>query len=75
MLTVADIINDYMDGPTAAARQLGVQHPSVCRWMREGRVPVDRVPAIAQRTRLPKHVICPQRPDLFPPPSARRKKK
>lgn len=62
----ADEVVRMMGGPVAAATTLGIKHSSVCRWVREDRIPVDRVPSVAKVTGLPRWKLPHQRPDLFP---------
>lgn len=57
---------------TELARRVGgtVKQPHVWKWMRAGRVPVERVPAVSRATSgqvLP-HELRPDLPDLFPVP-------
>lgn len=52
--------------PAKLAQEIGIAGPSIYRWKS---VPVDRVPAISERYGIPRHLLCPERPDLFPPPT------
>ena len=61
-MNIRDIIN-AAGGPVALARQLGIQHSSVCEW---DEVPAKRVPAVSAATGLARHVI---RPDMYEAPS------
>lgn len=56
-------------GNSSAGRRIGIRPQSISRWLRQGYIPVDRVPAMEAITGIPRHVIRPDRPDLFPPPS------
>jgi DNA-binding transcriptional regulator YdaS (Cro superfamily) len=51
---------------TALSRALGVSHSTVLRWI-EGRVPAERVRAVAAQTGIPPHEL---RPDLFDAPAS-----
>lgn len=53
-------------GVKALASSLGLHHTSVIGWRKAGRIPAERVAAVAQVTALPKHEI---RPDLFEAPA------
>ena len=53
---------------TALSRALGVSHSTVLRWV-EGRVPAERVRAVAAETSIPPHEL---RPDLFEAPASER---
>jgi DNA-binding transcriptional regulator YdaS (Cro superfamily) len=66
MTTVAEII-EAMGGVAAAARKLGVAHPSVIKWRNGGRVPAERVPAVSEASGIARHVI---RPDLYQAPAS-----
>lgn len=51
---------------TALSRALGVTPAAVLRWI-EGRVPAERVRAVAAQTGIPPHEL---RPDLFDAPAS-----
>lgn len=53
---------------TALSRALGVSHSTVLRWV-EGRVPAERVRAVAAQTGIPPYEL---RPDLFEAPASER---
>lgn len=42
---------------------------AITQW--KGLVPIDLVPRVSKLTRIPKHALRPDLPDLFPPPRAR----
>jgi antitoxin CcdA len=44
------------------AKVLGLKHPSLARWQRNGRVPADRVLAVEAATGVPREQL---RPDLY----------
>ena len=48
------------------ADKLGIRHQSFYSW---NRVPAERVLDFEQATGIPKHML---RPDLYPPPAAKR---
>ena len=56
-------------GPSALARAVGCDHSTVIGWRRKGRIPAERVRAVAQASGLSPAEL---RPDLFgdPPPAA-----
>lgn len=62
----ADEVIAKMGGTVAAATTLGIKHSSICRWTRENRIPVDRVPIVADKTGIPRWRLPHGRPDLFP---------
>jgi len=70
-LPVSKII-DRAGGNTALARQLGIKSQSICKWRRLGSIPIERVPMVSDVTGIPRHIIRPDRPDLFPPPNEER---
>lgn len=55
------------------ARRVGgkVKQPHVWKWIRAGRVPVERVPAVSRATggQVLPHQLRPDLPDVFPVPS------
>jgi hypothetical protein len=51
---------------SALSRAVGVSHSTVLRWC-EGRVPAERVRAVAAHTGIPPHEL---RPDLFEAPAS-----
>lgn len=53
-------------GPSALARAVGCDHSTVIGWRRKGRIPAERVSAVAQASGVPPHQL---RPDLFDAPS------
>ena len=52
------------------ARRTGVKQPAVFRWLKSGRVPIERVPAVVHAVggAVRAHELRPDRPDLFPVP-------
>jgi len=56
------------------ARRVGgtVKQPHVWKWIRAGRVPVERVPAVSRATggQVLPHQLRPDLPDVFPAPSS-----
>jgi DNA-binding transcriptional regulator YdaS (Cro superfamily) len=44
-MTTRDIIT-ALGGPAAVGRALGIRTQAVSRWLRKGRVPLERVPAL-----------------------------
>lgn len=67
IMSTAKSIIESLGGVAETARKLGVRHPSVCKWLARGVIPVDRVRAVSAATGLPHHAI---RPDLFDPPQS-----
>lgn len=57
---------------TELARRVGgtIKQPHVWKWLRAGRVPVERVPAVCRAVdnRVLPHELRPDLPDLFPVP-------
>lgn len=51
------------------AAALGIKPQAINNWTR---VPVDRVADVERITGVPRHVLRPDRPDLFPDPSEAR---
>lgn len=51
------------------ASELGITAQAINKWER---IPVDRVPDVERITGLPRHVLRPDRPDLFPHPDQER---
>lgn len=49
---------------SALARALGVSVPCVSNWIRRGRVPISRAPAVARLLGVPISVVCPELADL-----------
>ena len=52
------------------AAALGVTQPAIAKWRAKGYVPIERVPAVERLTGVPRWLIRPDRPDMFPPPPA-----
>ena len=65
--SVADLV-EMADGNSEIGRFFGISPQSVSDWKAKGRVPTDRVPGMEKLTGIPRHLIRPDRPDLFPPP-------
>ena len=57
-------------GSTALAKMLGLTPQQVSKWRRKGMIPIGWVPAVEKATGVPRHVLRPDRTDLFPPPKA-----
>lgn len=55
-------------GNAAFGRALGITGQAISYWLSEGKVPLERVPAVSKLTGIPRHLIRPDRPDMFPPP-------
>lgn len=55
-------------GSSALAKLVGVTPQQVSKWRRQGCIPIERVPAVERVTGVPRHVLRPDRSDLFPPP-------
>ncbi|MBU0565084.1 MAG: helix-turn-helix domain-containing protein [Gammaproteobacteria bacterium] len=53
------------------ARRCGVKQPHVWKWLRSGRVPAERVPAVVRAVdgQVKAHELRPDLPELFPAPS------
>jgi post-segregation antitoxin (ccd killing protein) len=49
-------------GVARLAKLLGLSHPSLIRWQRNGRIPIDRVASVEAATGIPRHRL---RPDIF----------
>ncbi len=60
-MTISDIIAAG-GGVARLARAVGVHHATVILWRSKGRIPAERVPAVARITGLPRHAL---RPDLW----------
>lgn len=58
-------------GNSHLARLLGIRPQSISKWIALGTVPIDQVPKMARITGVPRHLLRPDRPDLFPPPNAK----
>ena len=56
-------------GGSALARLVNVKQPQIPAWRKKGRIPLERVPAVSEATGLPKHVLRPDLPQFFPPPT------
>jgi len=52
------------------ARRCGVKQPHVWKWLKSGRVPTERVHAVARASggKVMPHELRPDLPDLFPVP-------
>lgn len=52
------------------ARRCGVKQPHVWKWIKAGRIPAERVPAVSRAVggQVLPHQIRPDLPDLFPVP-------
>jgi DNA-binding transcriptional regulator YdaS (Cro superfamily) len=70
-LTTSDIIATA-GGNTVLGRLLGISPQAISKWIEAGHVPIDRVPAVENATGIARHLIRPDRPDLFPPPRTER---
>ncbi|EDL0064853.1 hypothetical protein CKR02_23385 [Salmonella enterica subsp. enterica serovar Newport] len=65
---------DVAGGVSALARAIGVKQPSVSRWRKVGVVGVEHVPHVpdvSALTGIPAHELRPDKPKLFPHPSAK----
>lgn len=51
------------------ASELGITAQAINRWQR---VPIERVPDVERITGIPRHVLRPDRPDMFPHPDNER---
>ncbi|TBW37530.1 helix-turn-helix domain-containing protein [Azotobacter chroococcum] len=53
------------------ARRCGVRQPHVWKWIKAGRVPAERVPAVVRATDgiVQAHELRPDLPELFPVPT------
>ncbi|TBW12641.1 helix-turn-helix domain-containing protein [Azotobacter chroococcum subsp. isscasi] len=53
------------------ARRCGVRQPHVWKWLKAGRVPAERVPAVVRATdgAVQAHELRPDLPELFPVPA------
>lgn len=51
------------------ADTIGVRIQTLYTWQRSGVVPVERVPDVSANSGVPCHVIRPDLPKIFPPPS------
>lgn len=69
-LPVTDIIR-RAGGNTVIGIRIGRTPQAVSKWIRAGYVPVDHVAIIEALSGIPRHLIRPDRPDLFPPPRKR----
>lgn len=66
-MQVAEVISKA-GGVAAIAARLGLHHTSVIGWRKAGRIPAERVAAVAQIAGLGKHEV---RPDLFDAPTSK----
>lgn len=59
-------------GQSKLARLVGVSQNAVFKWLRAGRPPAERVPAIVRATGgvVQAHELRPDLPELFPPPAS-----
>jgi hypothetical protein len=46
-----------MGGVAEVSKIVGIRHPSVCEWVRENRIPRDRVVELAQSFRVARAVL------------------
>src|SRR5690606_21756723 len=58
------------DNQSELARRVGVKQPHVWKWLRSGRVPAERVPAVVRAVAgaVQAHELRPDLPELFPVP-------
>lgn len=75
-LSVSDLIRAALDdairiagSQSQLARDLRIKPAQVSKWLRDGRVPLGRVPAVSRLTGVPRHRLRPDLPEFFPPPS------
>ena len=59
------------DNQSELARRCGVKQPHVWKWLRSGRVPAERVPAVVRAVdgKVKAHELRPDLPELFPAPA------
>ncbi len=48
---------------TALAKKLRISNAAVCKWIRKGRIPAERVLAVEAATGISRHEL---RPDIYP---------
>lgn len=66
-ITLDEIVS-RAGGNAELGRRLGITSQAISKWISENRIPIERVPAVEEVTGIPRHMIRPDRPDLFPPP-------